>query len=231
MRRIEIADRGLVRLIPSAYHKPPILRGLVDDDGEMELLADLEGLTNARLGAEAGRNPHVDARELAWQRRQQDLRVYGNSHVNAAFTYTRPSGNRFNTGARGAWYCAWETMVSVAEVAFHRTRELSNIGVFEDRGRYVELLSDFIAEFDDITDEPDHEALHGDPAIGYPAGQALAEGLQRYGSRGLIYPSVRAPGGNCLVCFDPNAIQNVRPGAAWDLVWNGSPDYSIEGVG
>lgn len=102
--------------------------------------------------------------------------------------------------------------------------------MFEDRARYAELLSDFIANFEDITDEPDHEALHADPAIGYPARQALAEALQRRGSRGLIYPSVRTPGGNCLVCFDPNAIQNVRPGAKWDLVWDGSPEFSLEGV-
>lgn len=91
MRQIEISDRDLVRLIPTAYHKPPILRGLMDDDDEMELLAELEGLTSARLGAEAGHNPHVDPRELVSQRRRQDLRIYGKSHVNAAFADTRPS--------------------------------------------------------------------------------------------------------------------------------------------
>ncbi|WP_143081781.1 RES family NAD+ phosphorylase, partial [Thioclava dalianensis] len=55
---------------------------------------------------------------------------------------------------------------------------------------------------------------------------------RRGGSKGLIYPSVRAPapGGNCLVCFEPHAIQNVRPGASWDLVWDGTPHYSIAAV-
>jgi RES domain-containing protein len=232
MKQTALSDRGLVRLLPATYHKPPTLRGLVDTDAEFEILADIEGLTSARLLAERGRNPHLDPRELAWRRRSQDLRIYGETHVNAAFTYTRAGGNRFNSQDRGAWYCAWSVLVSVAEVAWHRTRELGFTGIFEDRARYVELLADFIGGFDDMTEMPDHPALNPDPAIGYAQGQALAETLRRNGSRGLIYPSVRAlaPGGNCLVCFEPNAIQNVRPGASWDLVWTGTADYSLHAV-
>jgi len=233
MKRTEISDRGLIRLLPATYHKPPALRGLVDSDDEMQILAEIEGLTSARLLAERGRNPHLDPRELAWRRRSQDLRIYGDSHVNAAFTYTRVGGNRFNSEERGAWYCAWDTMVSVSEVAWHRTRELGYTGSFEDSARYVEMLADFIGEFYDVTDEPEHPALNPDPEIGYPEGQSLAQHLRRESARGLIYRSVRAPppGGNCLVCFEPGAIQNVRPGASWDLVWNGTPDYSSLAVG
>jgi len=232
MKRTDLSDRGLVRLLTATYHKPPSLRGLVDSDDELEILAEIEGLTSARLLAERGRNPHLDPRELAWHRRSRDLRIYGDTHVNAAFAYTRAGGNRFNAEERGAWYCAWDVMVSVSEVAWHRTRELGFTGSFEDNARYVELLADFIGVFDDITDELGHAALDPDPAVGYPAGQSLAERLRRDGSRGLIYPSVRAPvpGGNCLACFEPNAIQNVRPGASWDLVWDGTPDYSILAV-
>lgn len=232
MRKTDLSDRALVRLIPATYHKPPALRGLVDSDEEMDILAEIEGLTNARLLAERGRSPHLDPRELAWHRRDRDLRIYGDTHVNAAFTYTRAGGNRFNDADRGAWYCAWTVMTCVAEVAWHRTRELGFTGSFHDSARYVELLADFIGTFDDLTDEPGHAALNPDPAIGYPEGQDLAGRLRRAGSRGLIYPSVRAPaGGNCLVCFEPRAIQNVRPGASWDLVWDGTQDYSIMGAG
>ncbi|MGV8987273.1 MAG: RES family NAD+ phosphorylase [Cypionkella sp.] len=232
MKRTDLSDRALVRLLPATYHKPPSLRGLVNSDDEMQILAEIEGMTSARLLAERGRNPNLDPRELAWRRRSRDLRIYGDSHVNAAFTYTRAGGNRFNTEERGAWYCAWNSMVSVAEVAWHRTRELGFTGYFTDSARYVEILADFIGAFDDMTDEPGHAALNPDTTIGYPEGQSLAERLRRDGSRGLIYPSVRAPtpGGNCLVCFEPNAVQNVRPGASWELVWDGTPDYSIHAV-
>ncbi|MBW6420615.1 RES family NAD+ phosphorylase [Rhizobium sp. XQZ8] len=225
-----ISDRGLVRLIPATYHKPPSLRGLVDSDMEMDILAEIEGMTSARLTAERGLNLHVDRRELAWKRRKHDLQVYGNSHINAAFTYTRAGGNRFNDESRGAWYCSWETMTSVAEVAYHKTRELRFIGVFDETARYVELVADFIGDYPDITGEEGHPALDPDPARGYPAGQALAEKLRREGHDGLIYPSVRQPGGRCLVVFEPAAIRNVRPGASWDIVWKGSADYSVSAV-
>ena len=47
MKQTEISDRGLVRLLPATYHKPPSLRGLVDTDDEMEILAEIEGLMDA----------------------------------------------------------------------------------------------------------------------------------------------------------------------------------------
>jgi RES domain-containing protein len=222
-----LSERGLVRLIPATYHKPPALRGLVDTDDELAVLADIEGLTSARLTAERGRNLHLDRRELAWQRRRHDLAVYGNSHINAAFAYTRAGGNRFNDGDRGAWYCAWDVLTSVAEVAWHKTRELRYVGVFTETARYVELIADVIGDFPDLGDQPQHPALNPDPALGYPEGQALAGHIRREGHAGLIYPSVRHPTGRCLVLFEPTAIRNVRPGASWEISWTGTPDYSV----
>ncbi|MDD9706291.1 RES family NAD+ phosphorylase [Seohaeicola sp. SP36] len=229
MKITALNDRALVRLIPETRHKPPVLRGLVDTDAEAAILAEIEGETSARLIAEREGTPALDRRELAFARRASDLRLYGQSHINAAFAYTRPTGNRFNAGDRGAWYCAWHMLTSAAEVGYHRTRELGYIGRFEDEARYVELLADFIGDFPDMQGET-HPALDPDPGQGYPAGQALAADLRRAGHRGLIYPSVRHPGGRCFVAFDPGIIQNVRPGASWALVWSGSPDFAVEGA-
>jgi RES domain-containing protein len=229
MRITAINHRALVRLIPETRHRPPVLRGLVDSDEEAAVLAEIEGETSARLIAEREGTPALDRRELAFARRARDLRLYGQSHVNAAFAYTRPTGNRFNAGDRGAWYCAWDMLTSAAEVGFHRTRELGYIGRYRDEARYVELLADFIGDFPDVTGQ-DHPALHPDPVVGYPAGQALAADLRRAGHRGLIYPSARHPGGRCLVAFDPGIIQNVRPGASWTLTWRGTPEFAVEGV-
>ena len=229
MRITAIRDRALVRLIPETRHKPPVLRGLVDTDEEAAVLAEIEGETSARLIAEHHGLPALDRRELAFARRSRDLQIYGQSHINAAFAYTRSTGNRFNGSERGAWYCAWHVLTSAAEVGFHRTRELGYIGRFEDEARYVELLADFIGDFPDLHGKK-HPALDPDPGIGYPAGQALAADLRREGHRGLIYPSVRHPTGRCFVAFDPGIIQSVRPGAAWRLVWRGTPAFTIEGL-
>lgn len=230
MKITAINDRALVRLIPATVHKPPVLRGLVDTDDEAAILAELEGQTSARLIAEREGSPALDRRELVFARRARDLAVYGQTHINAAFTYTRPTGNRFNSGDRGAWYCSYDVLTSAEEVGYHRTRELSDIGILEDEARYVELLADFIGDFPDLDGVVGSEALDPDPTVGYPAGQALAEKLRREGHRGLLYPSVRRPGGRCFVAFDPGIVQNVRPGATWRLVWKGSPDYTVEAL-
>ena len=229
MRIAQLNDRALIRLISETHHKPPVLRGLVDSDEEAAILAEIEGETSARLTAERFGSPALDRRELAFARRSHDLALYGQTHINAAFTYTRPTGNRFNSGERGAWYAAWDMLTSAQEVGFHRTRELGFVGRYQDEARYVELLADFIGDFPDLHGA-DHEALDPDPARGYPAGQRLAEDLRRAGHRGLVYPSVRHPGGRCFVAFDPGIIQNVRPGASWTLVWSGSPDFTVRGV-
>ena len=230
MRITTIQDRGLIRLIPATYHKPPVLRGLVDSDEEAALLAELEGETSGRLMAQREGSAALDRRELAFARRVRDLQVYGITHINAAFAYARAPGNRFNGGDRGAWYCSYDLLTSAAEVGYHRTRELGYAGVYEDEARYVELLADFIGDFPDLAGEPDHPALREDPAVGYPAGQALADVLRRDGHQGLLYPSVRRAGGRCFVAFAPHIVQNVRPGASWVLAWRGGPDFDLQAV-
>ncbi|WP_346433000.1 hypothetical protein [Breoghania sp.] len=89
MRISPLNDRGLVRLISETHHKPPVFRGLVDSDEGEEILAELEGGTSSRLIAEREGSPALDRRELVFAWRAHDLRVYGQSHINAAFTYFR----------------------------------------------------------------------------------------------------------------------------------------------
>ena len=150
MKLTEINDRGLVRLISETHHKPPVLRGLVDSDEEAAVLAELEGLTSARLIAEREGSVALDRRELVFARRANDLKVYGQTHINAAFIYTRPTGNRFNGPERGAWYCSYDVLTSAEEVGYHRTRELGYVGIYQGEARYVEILADFIGTFPDL---------------------------------------------------------------------------------
>jgi hypothetical protein len=218
---VDVVETATVRLVPTAYCKPPVLRTLVDDEAELKILESIEGLTNRRLRAQRSGLPELDHRELI-------LKAWGHTHINAAFAYTRPEGNRFNGKNRGAWYCAFDDLTAIDEVAYHRTRELKNIGHFRDEGVYQALLAGFIGVFHDLRDAPGLQpCLDQNPAIGYPAGQELAQRLRADQSRGLVYPSVRRLGGACLVAFEPHLVQNVRPGARWKLTWNGTPDYTI----
>lgn len=223
-----------MRLIPDAYYKPPVLRSLVDTDEELALLAELEGLTSGRLRVERSGLPDLDPRELAFTLRSGQLARWGVTYINAAFAYTRAGGNRFNDEARGAWYCSMHDRAeetAIAEVGFHKTRELDRIGVHEDETVYRALLADVIGDFPDLRSvKPVPTCLDPDPDDGYPAGQALARELRAAGHAGLIFPSVRRSGGTNFVAFEPTVIQNVRPAARWQLTWSGTPAFTVTAV-
>lgn len=113
-------------------------------------------------------------------------------------------------------------------MAYHKTRELAAIDLFEDEAVYQTLLAAFVGQFHDLRSlESTQPVLGSEPESAYPRGQALADELRREGARGIIYPSVRRHSGTCLVAFHPHLVQNVRPGARWKLTWDGSPEYTV----
>src|SRR3954454_21234900 len=171
---VDLAERDTVRLISTGRLKDPVLLPLAANHGALEDLADLESVTNGRLQAQEAGLPDLDPRELVFGRA-------GHTFINAAFTHTRPGGNRFNGDDRGAWYCGFTVETSLGEVSYHLTRELEAIGRFENVTDYADLLADFLGSFHDLreADRAVENALHGDPAIAYPAGQAIALRLRK----------------------------------------------------
>jgi hypothetical protein len=85
------------------------------------------------------------------------------------------------------------------------------------------MFASFAGEFVDLRSVPRPECLHPDPAIGYQAGNALAEPVRNDGHNGIIYPSVRHDEGTCLVALWPSAVQSVAQGRVLRAVWKGSP--------
>lgn len=223
---VDLSQRDTVRLISTGRLKPPVLSPLAANFGALEDLAGLESVTNSRLQAQETGLPDLDPRELVFGRP-------GYTFINAAFTHTRPGGNRFNGEDRGAWYCAFEVETSLGEVAYHLTRELEAIGRFDNVTDYAELLADFFGPFHDLRDaDPESEpALRQDPGVAYPAGQTLARRLRtEAASNGIVYPSARHAGGACLVSFRPDLVQNLRQGGIWRLEWQGAPTPAMAKV-
>jgi hypothetical protein len=209
------------RLLPSRFAdlEDSVLAPLSDNDATLRDLFDLDNATNERLRYEAGLLPGIGMDEL----------VFGVPHfriINAAYTYARPEGSRFNDGERGAWYCAFDAPTALAEVSFHKTVEYQEIGRFDDSVSYQAMLADFNATFHDIRGARGFNKCL-DPRS-YVASQDLANTLLELGSMGIIYPSVRHPGGINLACFRPALVGNVRKGQAYRLTWAGSPTPAIE---
>ena len=209
------------RLIPSRFAdiEDSVLSPLADDAGMLRDLFDLDNATNERLRGEYGGLPGIGVDELVFG--VPNFRI-----INAAYTYPRPEGSRFNDGERGAWYCAFEAETSLAEITFHKTVEYQEIGRFDDSVTYQAMLADFTSTFHDIRGIESFEK-YLDPTS-YIESQTLAADLLEQGSMGVIYPSVRHPGGNCLACFRPALVGNVRKGAGYRLTWSGSPTPLIE---
>jgi len=216
------------RLIPSRFAEAEdsVLAPLAgNDDGVLRDLFDLDNATNDRLRGEAGLLPGIGMDELVFG--VPNFRI-----INAAYTYARPEGSRFNDGERGAWYCAFDADTALAEIGFHKAVEYQEIGRlsgnFSDSVTYQCLLADFTAGFHDLRGLDTFNACL-DPRS-YVASQKLAATLLDSGSMGVIYPSVRRPEGTNLACFRPALVGNVRKGQAYRLTWAGSPIPVIEPI-
>jgi hypothetical protein len=208
---------GACRLIPSLYPSRGILDA-VATPADLPQVLELETWSNDRVSSELGALHRIPMEE--WVARRPMASV-----IMAAFCHPRPTGGRFNSSERGAWYAANSLDAAHAEVVYHRTAELAEIGVFETRMQMRLYLADFHAMFHDVRANAPENILYHDPSS-YTASQALARRLLADGSNGVIYRSVRhhPKGGRsqCLACFRPSLVENVRIAAHFEYRWQGT---------
>jgi RES domain-containing protein len=188
-----------------------VLSALADTPQELSDLVLLDGATNDRIQSEQGGSIGISTFELVY--------AIPNAHVvNAAYTHPNETGSRFNDNTRGAWYAADCQEASVAEVVYHKSKRLSEIIVPNEAGHrplndvstYDDWLSDFKADFH-VLEPPEHFAEFLQPApvpACYSRSQSLAQHLLHKGANGLVYPSVRYRGVQCIVCFRPALVYN-----------------------
>lgn len=211
------------RLIPSRHlpHGESVLADVVENESELAAILALDALTNDRLVAAHGRLPGIGPDELVSGVPHADV-------INAAFCHAHPLGARFSSPDRGAWYCAYEVATSQAEVAFHKSVQLAEIGRFVDSVTYDDYLADFSVPFHDVRRG---RAFAGclDPRS-YIESQALAERLLAAGGLGVVYASVRRRGGTCIACFRPALVGNVRRGRTYRFTWDGTSEPAISGI-
>jgi hypothetical protein len=205
------------RLIPSRY--PPVgILDRVSSPEDLEAVFELEAWTNDRVSQELGILYGIPREEWIFGRNA--------TVVMAAFCHPRPDGGRFNDSSRGAWYAAFDLETAQAEIVYHKTKELAEVGVFETRVQYREYVARFWGEFHDVRPSNREFAVYHDPNS-YEQSQKLAAGLLQNGSNGILYRSVRKVGGECIACFHPALVKEVRQSAHFELSWQGSPTPQI----
>jgi RES domain-containing protein len=213
-----VAELQLVnthRLIPTKYsEQATVLSRLSDDGATLDDLMELDGATNDRLLGEEGLLPGIGVHELLYGVRYAHI-------VNAAFTHASPLGGRFNNSERGAWYCGIERETSIAEVAFHKLKQLEEVDWDkEEISTFDDYLADFTTEMHDLRGSRARYGRYlkaGPIPECYVSSQELAATLLAKQSNGIIYPSVRRSPGMCVVCFRPTLVYNVRLGDRLEL--------------
>lgn len=204
-----IAFQPAYRIVSSRF--PPV--GVFDaiaEPADLDALYALESMTNPRLRDELG--------GIALVPTQRRITGPGTTPVMAAFTHPNPEGSRFTPGWYGVYYCAREQGTAIAETVFHKTRFLESTresACVLDMRCYV---GDVDGRFHDIRGA--WPELH-DP-VSYVASQRFAVELRDRGSDGIVYDSVRAPGGACLAAFHPDTIGPVRQGPHLQYHWDGA---------
>lgn len=198
------------RIIPSCY--PPInfFEALVDPS-EMEVLWEIEALTNERLRQEAG-DIHVVPIE-------DRICGPGSSVVMAAFTHiTLYNPTRFSNGSFGVYYAGFSPETAIRETVYHRERFLR-----ATQEKPCELT---MRLYEGSIKKPLHDirhkkflALH-DPD-NYLKSQVFGHRLKTLKSWGIIYNSVRHKGATCIAALRPPTISIPKPLTHLKYIWNG----------
>jgi hypothetical protein len=195
------------RIVPSKY--PPV--GFFERVVPAHLMGaafELEALTNDRLRNEVGTLALVDA--------QDRVSGPGASVVMAAFTHVGRA-SRFSAGSYGVYYAARSLQTAIAETRFHRERFMARTAQPPGELHMRVYVGEVAKALHDL--RVGYRAEH-DPED-YGPGQALGDKLRAAGSWGVVYRSVRDPGGECIGAFRPPAVTLPRQGPHLEYRWDG----------
>jgi len=146
----------------------------------------------------------------------------GASYLMAPFTHVstdRPS--RFSDGRTGVLYAGSRFQTALLETIHHHARFMQRTGEAPGwTSQFREIILDVRAELHDLRANTESVSDVLDPRS-HTAGQALGAALRSMGSDGVVYPSLRDEGGECVGLFHPDLARNPRQGRHLDYHWDG----------
>lgn len=209
----EVEWRGAVRIIRSIF--PPIdLFEDIADPADWPLLIAAEQKTNPRLMETIGNLDLVPA----------DRRVSGAgaTWLMAPFTHVSPDRpSRFSDGGFGVLYAGDRFEVALLETIHHHTRFM--LATAQPPG-WTSQFREIVLEIDASLHDLRGLGAAAEPLLApadYAASQALGARLRDAASEGVVYPSVRCAGGECVGLFYPDGASHPVQGRHLDYHWNG----------
>lgn len=203
---------GAVRIIRSLYPSVDLFEDIADP-ADWPLLISAEQKTNPRLMETIGNLDLVPpARRVSGP---------GSSYLMAPFTHASPDRpSRFSAGVFGVLYVADVFETALFETIHHHalfmasTREAAGW-----TSQFREIVLDVAANLHDVRGGGYAGLLAPDD---YSAAQELGQVLQASGADGIVYPSARKPGGECVALFYPDLASHAMQARHLDYHWDGA---------
>ncbi len=208
---VSIKWRPAYRVIPSRFPAVGLFERVARPE-DFDALYALEALTNDRIRDEVGDISLVPAEER--------LFGPGSTCIMAAFTHLNPHGSRFSDGSYGVFYCARKRDTAIAETRHHSALFMAATAEPPMRLQMRLYRLDAQGEAIDL-----RKASRTDPQIVDPDDYGHAQGIGRQlradGAQGILYPSVRHPGGECLAALRTGIVKNCLHAAYLEYNWTG----------
>jgi hypothetical protein len=200
------------RVIASRYPPINLFERLTADTAIWDALIALEQLSNPRVRDEVG--------EIALVPPDERISGPGASYVMAAFTHLNPKGSRFSDGSFGVYYAAAALETAIVETVFH-FEGFARDGADPPRSEDMRVLVGTVtAEYESI-DLPTEQRVSILDPVSYCASQAYAKQVRAARANGVVYPSVRHAGGQCIGAFRPHAVGIPHQERHLKYRWNG----------
>lgn len=215
--------KSAVRIVSSRFPPIDIFERVAKPD-DWDALYALESLSNPRLRQEVG--------DISLVPPQRRVSGRGASIVMAPFTHiSRARPTRFSAGDYGVYYAGRNFETALSEICYHRARffRATNDPVHREQFRVYKGAVQGKFKLHDLRSASDEASslaqkwshlLHPAPER-YDAPQAFARALRSAGSNGLVYPSVRCQGGQCIAAFYPDVVAIPQQTSHIALRWDG----------
>lgn len=199
------------RVIVSEYAGENLFDRLGGEE-DLDAFRQIADLTNPAARALAGEIDLVAPED----------RIYGPGTplIMAAFAWPARHA-RFSSIHEGAFYAARTEATAIAERRYHSERVLRAAG----SGPTVQEVTMMHAHLDGVlldirAPNPSPSGVYHD--TDYTAGQQLGLVVRRLRGDGIVYDSVRDPGGECAAIFRPPVLAGCAPVRTITFEWDGS---------
>ncbi|MGI6456073.1 MAG: RES family NAD+ phosphorylase [bacterium] len=214
-----ISEKTYYRIIRTRIPSKELYDEISDNPEETLLLHEIESLTNPRVRQEKG--------EISVAAREDRLTGAGSSLIMAPFAHVNPEGSRFSDGTYGVFYAGDSIHTAIEETVYHSIRFLL-FTQEEAMEFYMRVLSvSLTGELHDIRGRKMPDIY--DPED-YGKSSSFGRKLRDQDSIGIIYDSVRNPGGECVAVFRPRVLKNCREMKTLLYQWDGESIQVFERI-